>query len=311
MFPAEEKADTDAPVPAEAWAVDANQRALDELFEHARLFRTSRSCLELMRFVARFRWYSPFNAMLVHIQMPGAMFVAPAHRWQREFGRIVRANARPLVILQPRGPVMFVFDVSDTEPGPDARPLPPEVAMPYAVRRGDVGAEPELTRENAKRDGVLVLDQQAGSQQAGSIQVAKAGRWIPFLVSKRPEPVFAKSPLRYELLLNSSGSDAVKYATLTHELAHLYCGHLGTPNPDWWPDRRGLKKDAMEFEAESVSYLVCRRIGIETPADSCLAGYLRRSAEVPPISLDCVCKSAGLIASMGRAWLKPRSATKK
>lgn len=42
---------------------------------------------------------------------------------------------------------------------------------------------------------------------------------------------------------------------------------LGTPNKKWWPDRRGLSSSASEFEAESVSYLVCNRLGIETPAE--------------------------------------------
>ena len=46
--------------------------ALDELFENARQFNSSKAYLELMQFIGRFRFYSPFNAMLIHIQMPGA-----------------------------------------------------------------------------------------------------------------------------------------------------------------------------------------------------------------------------------------------
>jgi hypothetical protein len=37
-----------------------------------------------------------------------------------ESGRRIKVGGRPLVILQPRGPVMFVFDVSDTEPEENA-----------------------------------------------------------------------------------------------------------------------------------------------------------------------------------------------
>jgi hypothetical protein len=47
-----------------------------------------------------------------------------------------------------------------------------------------------------------------------------------------------------------------RYATLVHELAHLYCGHLGTPDDGWWPDRQNLSLTVCEFEAESVSDLV-------------------------------------------------------
>jgi antirestriction protein ArdC len=99
-------------------------------------------------------------------------------------------------------------------------------------------------------------------------------------------------------LLNSNFSAEARYATLVHELAHLYCGHLGTPNDKWWPDRRGLPHAAEEFEAESVCYLVCERLGIDNPSDEYLAGYLG--------SLDCVMKAAGLIERMGRERLGAR-----
>src|SRR5258708_31690365 len=98
--------------------------ALDELFTLARKYNTSEAYLELMRFVGRFRFYFPFNAMLIHTQMPGAQFACTARKWQRDYGREIKINARPIVILQPMGPVLFLFDVSDTEPLPNGRPLP-------------------------------------------------------------------------------------------------------------------------------------------------------------------------------------------
>ena len=61
-----------------------------------------------------------------------------------------------------------------------------------------------------------------------------------------------------------------------------------------------------EFEAESVCYLVCARLGIDNPSDAYLSGYIKEHSEVPPISLDCVMKAAGLIEQMGREQLKPR-----
>ena len=102
--------------PAQAWEKDLARRALDELFSLARQYKTSESFWGLANFMRRFRMYSPFNAMLIHIQMPGAKYVATAQRWFREYQRRIKANAKPLVILQPMGPVMFVFDVSNTEP---------------------------------------------------------------------------------------------------------------------------------------------------------------------------------------------------
>lgn len=51
---------------------ESARTALDELFTLARQYNSSEAYLELMRFVGRFRFYSPFNAMLIHTQMPGA-----------------------------------------------------------------------------------------------------------------------------------------------------------------------------------------------------------------------------------------------
>ncbi len=112
--------------------------------------------------------------------------------------------------------------------------------------------------------------------------------------------------MSYQLNLNDSTSREAQYATLTHELGHLYCGHLGTDNPCWWSDRRGLDLSVREFETESISCLVCHRLGIESPSDCYLNGYLQSKKEVPPISLDRVLVASGLIKNMGKKLLAVR-----
>jgi hypothetical protein len=256
-----------------------------------------------MRFVGRFRFYSPFNAMLIYTQMPGARFVCTALRWRRDYHREIKINARPIVILQPMGPVLFVFDVSDTAPLPNARPLPIRVEDPFQVRSGKIGGQLALTVENAKRDGVRVSERADGSQHAGSIQWAVAGHHQEFTIATKQVPKSTQIPVWFELLLNSSHSAETRYGTLVHELAHLYCGHMGTPNGRWWPDRQDLSHAVREFEAESVSYLICVRLGIDTASDEYLAGYVRKSPVTPSISLDRVMKSVWLLEQMGRARL--------
>jgi hypothetical protein len=252
---------------------DTARAALDELFTLAGKYNASDAYLELMRFVGRFRFYSPFNAMLIYTQMPGAQFVCTARRWRKDYRREIKIGARPIVILQPMGPVLFVFDASDTAPLPNARPLPPQVDDPFRVRNGKIGGQLALTIDNAKRDGVRVSERADGSQRAGSIQWAAAGQHLEFSIARKPLPKSRQVPLWFELLLNSVLSAEARYGTLVHELAHLYCGHLGTPNARWWPDRQNLSYDVREFEAESVSYLVCARLGIDTASDEYLAGY--------------------------------------
>jgi hypothetical protein len=204
---------------------------------------------------------------------------------------------------------MFVFDVSDTEPLDNAPPLPPEVTNPFRVRSGVVGYELRLTCENAKRDGINIVEQDAGSQSADSIQTASGNRSLSVLKKSKPVKEFERVPLRYEMLLNRKFSSEEKFGTIAHELGHLYCGHLGSPNVNWWPDRHTVNKDICEFEAESVCYLVCSRIGIDNPSDEYLAGYMKANKETPPISLEAVMKAAGLVEKMGKERLRPRKAT--
>jgi len=59
-----------------------------------------------------------------------------------------------------------------------------------------------------------------------------------------------------------------------------------------------------EFEAESVSHLVCSRLGIDTASDEYLAAYIRKCPATPPISLDRIMKSVWLLEQMGRERLR-------
>jgi hypothetical protein len=290
---------------------DSVKRALDELFTFASMYRQSSEYLALLRFIARFHAYSPYNAMLVHVQRPGAVFVAPASRWRRLYGRRLKPGAQPLVILQPGGPVMFVFDVSDTTPEPDAPALPDAVEHPFDVLSGKIGRELPLTVDNAQRDGVDVADVSTGSQQAACITTVEAGRFLIYMAPARPQPKAVPVPLRYQIMLNQSLPPEAQYASLVHELAHLYCGHLGTPNELWWPDRQWLDVRACEFEAESVAYLICARFGLDNPSAQYLAQFVDAYEETPPISIDTIMKAAGLVEQMGRHRMPARKGDNK
>ena len=66
-----------------------------------------------------------------------------------------------------------------------------------------------------------------------------------------------------------------------------------------------------ECEAESISYLVCTRLGIETPSAEYLAGYLGEGGRMPPISLETVIKMTGLIQRMGQSRLPLRKSSQE
>jgi len=301
-----------SPSPADEWAEDSARHVLDELFNATQRYKSSATFRQLLDFVSRFRFYSFFNSFLIHLQRPGALYVAPPIRWKKEYQRVIKSNATPIVILRPNGPVMFVFDVRDTEPLPGADPLPREVTDPFGPRAGEGKIRRELDRtiENAKRDGIRILPHHAGTQSAGSIRWASAPNlpYLQFCTSKdgQGRPKYQEVKPTFELLVNNALSPEAAYVAIVHELAHLYCGHIGTPNRTWWPDRQGLHNNVSEFEAESAAYLVCNRLGLKIPSDSYLYKYLEANDQIPEISLECVVKSAGSIEAMGQKRLSPR-----
>jgi hypothetical protein len=291
---------SDGDSPAKKWEFDSAKRALDELFSLTTQYKSSKSFFELATFITRFKFYSLFNAMLIHTQMPGAKYAATPKRWRDKFRRRIKAGARPIVILQPMGPVMFVFDVSDTEEIDNySPPLPPEVEKPFEVKHGTIEYELETLCENAIRDGVRIRFVHEGSQSAGSIRrFDPKNQHIAQEFLRKNEKT--NIPVRYDMIVNENHGKKANFVTVAHELAHLYCGHLGTINPKWWPDRRGLDRETVEFEAESAAYLVCERIGIKNPSEEYLSNYVDANEQIPEISLDCVIKSATLIETMSK-----------
>ena len=77
FFDLSDEASDPCVTPAAVWERDAAKRALDELFSLTHQYKSSQAYRDLLQFVTRFRSYSPFNAMLVHIQMPGARYSSP------------------------------------------------------------------------------------------------------------------------------------------------------------------------------------------------------------------------------------------
>jgi hypothetical protein len=123
---------------------------------------------EFLNFLARFRRYSLFNAMLIRAQRPGALAVASRRRWQ-DYGRMVAPDAVPIVILQPFGPVQFVYDVGDTRGPP----------LPTGAEWGPFGAAGHIPHDawekaisgGAKCGVVIELIENYGSGIAGTATV--------------------------------------------------------------------------------------------------------------------------------------------
>jgi len=262
-----------------------HQSSLDALFGRSRRFRKSRKFAEAVEFVAKFRDYSPFNNMLVYLQNPLATYFATARHWHKAFGRSVKEDARGMVLLAPRTPVLLVYDIADTE-GP---PFPDKLGVFTQTAGRFNPALLDRTIKNAERDRIRVERKPMGQLRGG------------FATTRVQD-----SAWKMRVALRDELDAASAYQVLCHELAHIYLGHVGVDRDGWWPYRTRLTQAVAEIEAESVAYVVCRRAGLETRSAEYLSSYVEDNSDIDAISLDLVSRVAGRLEEMGRRLLAPR-----
>ncbi|MDG2790254.1 hypothetical protein R7Z80_17635 [Vibrio sp. 1733] len=92
-----------------------HKSTFDELIDLTRNYRGSSDYFRFIKFVAKIKNYSAYNIALIYAQDPNVTYVASKTDWLKKHNRTVKPEARPLIILAPFHPVMFVFDVNDTE----------------------------------------------------------------------------------------------------------------------------------------------------------------------------------------------------
>lgn len=258
---------------------------LDKLFEEVGTYRSSAEYRELLDFVKRFRHIAPYNAMLLHIQNPQCSYVASVYDWKQRFGRYPKKNARPLVILRPFGPVSFVYDLQDTE----GEPFPEKVLNPFKAY-GDVkDAKLKKFIESAVFEGFAYREDELSPQNAGYIKTT----YFEKLFKKAGKREYFKQ--LFEITVNSAFDNTDKLATLFHEMGHAYCGHLYQPEAKWIAQRTSLPLNSREFEAESVCWILCERMGIQNPSAAYLNWYLDKNEQIPQISVDAVLKAVAAI----------------
>jgi hypothetical protein len=287
--------------------------SIDDLVRGAQRYRSSSDYRQMLEFVGRFKRYAPFNAMVVHIQKPGARYVLPSSEWKSKYLRVLRPGAQPLLIFQPRGPYMLVYDVGDTEALPGAQPLPKVITGPVAVssraEEKDVAEVWHHTATNLAPLGIRLTLVNHGADSCGRTYRSRNLGSVERPGSRSGDQPEAYQAL-FEIEINQNLPLLDRYATLAHELGHLLCGHLGAGPDGTWPDRRlkpSSDKEAAEIhardevEAESIAYMVLKRLDPGVRMDDYIIGHLGPTEQVPEtVALNFVFKAAGLIIEMGR-----------
>ena len=203
--------------------------------------------LQYLDFCARFHRYSPYNQLLIFLQKPEATFVAGYRRWQ-ELGQQVKRGEKGIEILAPvtykrkddeeeeEGrlagfKVVHVFDasqlvVSKEKPLPTFwRQLPDDQEETFAMVKGAVEA--------------CGIEVQEAPLRRGRQGVSQGGR----------------------IILEEGADSRNRTMTLVHEWAHEIMHRSWMESEEW----KNLPARVRECQAEAVSYIISRYLGIENP----------------------------------------------
>lgn len=235
---------------------------------------------------------------MAYIQRPGARAIASEYEW-KSVGRYVLPDAVPIIILWPFSPVRFVYEFADTGPPLDRESLKDPFAVVETFKPGSLNVLVAMLKEQ-KSFRVDIEARRQGLSYAGSataqgpfslgdgvgtllVQSDTIGTFARQNVTLS-EPEHNEKIVKYRVTINDRLSPTERFVTLSHELGHIFCGHLGgctstSKNPDesGWPDRRSIGKDAREIEAEAVAFLVAARAGVVTRSSAYLRGYAERA----------------------------------
>ncbi len=240
---------------------------------------------------------------MVEIQKPGARFILSAKDWKDQYDRSPKTNARPVVILQPFGPVAYLFDVGDTVPiHPEAELFPPELSRPYDGDPTQDVSETIRNRilQNLTFHGIAFQKMRTAPVFSGKIQT---GGNIAITIPICKTASLSWMP-NYTLAVRDGSSPVEEFSAIIHELAHFFCRHLPYTYKDKdkkWETRSILTHQSKEFEAETTSWLVCQRLGIkDTRSYAYLVPYLKNNGDIPDIGMDAILCAVRSIEQMLR-----------
>lgn len=254
---------------------------LKDLHEGVANMIQSGQYIDILKMMSGFHQYSFNNMMLIWIQRPNAGRVAGFKAWQTKFGRHVKKGAKAIWILAPntsKGKKKVinekgeeteeeytyissfrsvpVFSEHDTE----GKPIP-DVEDVVEYNTDDIEGYEKMLRslEKATKSAVTYEEITDGSK----------GYYC-----RTTDTITIKNDM----------SQAETVSVLSHEIAHSILHREGMPECE-------ESREVKELEAESVAYIVCRRLGFDTGKSS--FGYVATWASEN--TMETLCKKMELI----------------
>ncbi len=261
------------------------QEVTRQLYRQSVSLRCPGDLPSLVDFFARFRRFSFFNTALIHAQRPAVTLLASGVQWGR-LEHEVKDGALPVIVLAPFGPVQFLFDETDTR----GRELTDTERAALLAPGPTPRANWDQTVEGARALGVIV--------EAGIIPAT--GTWALHQHDDQGRPRGEGKYISWEVVVDGSLDTDQRFLRLTHELGHIYCGHLGGHPAGIWRPRRDFSAAEQQAEAELVACLVCARAGRAGPALAMLRNFMETNG-INSLDLGAVISAADLVDSRGAA----------
>lgn len=278
------------------WSERELEQHYFDALEKARRFKSIKEIKDFNNFVERMKIHAPFNAWLLYEQNQDLTYAMSENDWFREFGMKPKKDARPLVILN-FNPCGFLYQKEDIDGD-----LPHDYEKRLCPKSNPMESEEcrKKSEKFTKKCKTKIID----IEQVASKDLNPFGRYTDFGQGGHdPAQEFGMTDFdsyenRFKIRINIQKSEPEKLATLIHELSHIFLGHFnGHPqfnyhfrkklkknqnlkilereDEDFINDRHSeLSEHVREVEAEMISWLICKRIGIEVRPEKYLGYHL-------------------------------------
>lgn len=268
------------------------EQGVQELF-------TSERYREYLNMMAKFHNYSFNNTLLIAMQRPDATLVAGYQAWQKKFNRHVLRGEKGIQIISP-APIrekeeVEKIDPETNEPILKANGQPETEIIEHVIPRFKVATVFDVSQTEGEP-----LPDLGGADLTG--QVADFTVFMEAIRNVSPVPIrFAEiegtSHGYYhntdkEIVIKSGMSESQTMKTAIHEVTHALLHDRDLM------EEQGVEKDKMtkEVEAESVAYIVCQHLGLDSSEYSFpyIAGWSSdRDMKELRTSMDLIRKTAG------------------
>lgn len=271
---------------------------IDHLIQNALKVKGTKEFGIMLDRIRSFTRYSIYNNLLVYIQNPDVRYFGTAEFWKKEFDREIMIEARSYIILKPRGPVAVVYDLKETI----GKDYPDE----FIENRGG-----ELAKVNGNFDPLLLDHLEYSLREHKIVTVVRSGfdleflKCSPFLYAGHsilPANTQGITSLNaisgFTIQVNHHLKPAEAFLVYIHELAHIILGHFGTYEKGHLKLKareKKLSQAAEELEAESVSYLIAKELGLTTRSADYLAIYLKDDTVKEEISITRILETCNRI----------------